>query len=81
MATHRTILDQLWPSDTALSNTLKERGVEVAVSTVGMWRFRDDIPSPHWPALIALAADEGKTLTLEELASSQKRLRERRATA
>lgn len=81
MASHRDILD-LWPSLTDLSADLRAEGVEIGVSGVGMWRVRDDIPSIYWPVLVRMARQsalrfaDGEELTLELLASSQKRLRE-----
>ena len=73
MASHSDLLALFEPLS-GLSADLRAEGVEIGPSAVGMWKVRDDIPAIYWPALIKIAAARGKSLTLEDLVSSQKRL-------
>jgi len=86
MASHCDAL-ALWRPLSDLSNDLRAEGVEIGVSGVGMWNVREDIPALYWPVLVKIAAQrdlrfaDGSALTVEWLASSQKRLRTREVAA
>jgi hypothetical protein len=80
MLSHRAILD-LWPSHSQITNDLEGKGVKITAGAVAMWRQREDIPAHYWPFLVEIAAEKGLALTLEELAGSQKSVRELRREA
>jgi hypothetical protein len=77
MLTHRDILERLGTQQ-SVSEALTAEGLDVGQPTISMWGTRG-IPSLYWPALVKIAAERGVTLTLTELAGSQRKLREVRA--
>lgn len=61
---HRDIIE-LWPSVDVVASD-----IDVSSSLVRMWKFRMNIPSSHWVALVDAASGRDIPLTYKMLAET-----------